>query len=248
MSSPIKILVTGCNGRMGQAVIACSQRDEFIEVGAGVDIDDCLEPALAQCDAVIDFSFHSFTTQLVRACLARKTPVVIGTTGHSEKELEAIKEAASEIPLVMAPNFSIGVNMLFWLTRKTTEILGTGYDLEVMEMHHRMKQDSPSGTAKHLGEILANVTGLSYKDDTRHGRQGIVGPRTENEIGMHSLRGGDVIGDHTVVYSTSGERVELTHKASSRDTFANGAIRALKWLTNKTPGLYDMQDVLGLRD
>ena len=115
-------------------------------------------------------------------------------------------------------------------------------------MHHRMKQDSPSGTAKHLGEILAEATGLSYKDDTRHGRQGIVGTRTEREIGMHSLRGGDVIGDHTVIYASSGERVELTHKASSRNTFSNGALRAVKWLTDKTPGLYDMQDVLGLRD
>ena len=248
MSSPTKILVTGCNGRMGQSVIACSEPDEAIEVAACIDIDDCLESALDQCDAVIDFSFHTFTAQLVNACLAGQKPVVIGTTGHSEQELQAIKSSASKIPLVMSPNFSVGVNMLFWLTRKTTAILGTGYDLEVVEMHHRMKQDSPSGTAKHLGEILAEATGLSYKDDTRHGRQGIVGTRTDREIGMHSLRGGDVIGDHTVVYASSGERVELTHKASSRNTFANGALRAVKWLKGKTPGLYDMQDVLGLRD
>ena len=148
----------------------------------------------------------------------------------------------------MSPNFSIGVNTLFWLTAKTAEILGKDYDLEVVEMHHRLKQDAPSGTAKHLGEILAQQSGLSYSKDTLHGRHGIIGPRTDKEIGMHSMRGGDVIGDHTVIYASSGERVELTHKASSRDTFANGALRAATWLDDQAPGIYDMQDVLGLRN
>ena len=148
----------------------------------------------------------------------------------------------------MSPNFSIGVNTLFWLTSKAAEILGNGYDLEVVEMHHRLKQDAPSGTAKHLAEILAKQTGLSYSDNTIHGRKGIIGPRTKNEIGMHSIRGGDVIGDHTVIYAASGERIELAHKASSRNTFANGALRAAQWLKNQNPGLYDMQDVLGLRN
>jgi 4-hydroxy-tetrahydrodipicolinate reductase len=139
------------------------------------------------------------------------------------------------------------VNTLFWLTRKATEILGEGFDLEVVEMHHRMKQDSPSGTARRLAEILTEVRDLSYDEDVRHGRFGDVGARTKREIGMHALRGGDVVGDHTVVYSTIGERVELTHKASSRDTFAGGAVRAARWLADKPAGLYDMQDVLGLK-
>lgn len=248
MSQPLKILVTGCNGRMGQAVIACSEKLEPIEVAAQIDVEDSLESSLEKCDTVIDFSFHSFTTQLVNACSKQGKSAVIGTTGHSDEEAESIHAASESIPIVMSPNFSIGVNTLFWLTSKTTEILGKGYDLEVVEMHHRLKQDAPSGTAKRLGEILAEKSGLSYSADTLHGRQGIIGPRTESEIGMHSMRGGDVIGDHTVIYAASGERIELTHKASSRNTFANGALRAAAWLANQAPGLYDMQDVLGLRD
>lgn len=248
MAIPVKILVTGCKGRMGQAVIACSDSHNSVEVTAQIDIDDCLEAELKKCDAVIDFSFHSFTGELVAECAKQGKSMVIGTTGHSGDEVATIQEAASSIPIVMSPNFSIGVNTLFWLTAKTAKILGEGYDLEVVEMHHRLKQDAPSGTAKHLAEILADQTGLSYSDNTIHGREGIIGPRTEKEIGMHSMRGGDVIGDHTVVYAALGERVELTHKASSRDTFANGALRAAHWLEQQTPGLYDMQDVLGLRD
>ena len=248
MSQSLKILVTGCNGRMGQAVIACSNNHESIEVASQIDINDCLDSALENCDAVIDFSFHAFTTQLVSACCKQGKPAVIGTTGHTEEEITVIKEASSKIPIVMSPNFSIGVNTLFWLTAKTAEILGKDYDLEVVEMHHRLKQDAPSGTAKHLGEILAQQSGLSYSKDTLHGRHGIIGPRTDKEIGMHSMRGGDVIGDHTVIYASSGERVELTHKASSRDTFANGALRAATWLDDQAPGIYDMQDVLGLRN
>ena len=153
----------------------------------------------------------------------------------------------ARFPIVYAPNFSIGVNTLFWLTRKAAEILGPSFDLEVVEMHHRMKKDAPSGTAKRLAEILAEVRKLSYQQDTRHGRTGIVGERTANEIGMHAIRGGDVVGDHTVIFAKPGERVELTHKASSRDTFARGALRAAVWAHGKPPGLYDMQDVLGLK-
>ena len=247
MRSPVKILVTGCNGRMGQAVVACSDSHESIQIAEQIDVDDCLQTALRECDSVIDFSFHTFTNQLLSACVDQGKSAVVGTTGHSDEEISAIHAASSSIPIVMSPNFSIGVNTLFWLTSKTAEVLGKGYDLEVVEMHHRLKQDAPSGTAKHLAEILAEQTGLSYSKDTIHGRQGIIGPRTENEIGMHSMRGGDVIGDHTVVYAASGERIELTHKASSRNTFANGALRAAKWLKDQKPGLYDMQDVLGLR-
>ena len=157
-----------------------------------------------------------------------------------------IRQAANSIPIVFAPNFSVGVNTLFWLTRKAAEILGPGFDLEVVEMHHRLKKDAPSGTAKRLAEILTEVRKLDYHTDARHGRHGIVGERTDAEIGVHAIRGGDVVGDHTVIFATAGERVELTHKASSRETFARGAIRAAKWAAGKAPGLYDMQDVLGL--
>ncbi len=151
------------------------------------------------------------------------------------------------MPIVLAANFSIGVNTLFWLTRKAVNILGPDFDLEVVEMHHNKKMDSPSGTARRLVEILCEETKVSYEKDTRHGRKGDVGARTQKEIGVHALRGGDVVGDHTVIFAGQGERVELTHKASSRDTFATGAVRAACWLSTKGPGLYDMQDVLGLK-
>jgi 4-hydroxy-tetrahydrodipicolinate reductase len=245
--SKINILVTGCKGRMGQAVIRAVEAHPSAAVGATIDVGDSLEVALAQCDAVIDFTTHHFSDELVAACVKLNKPLVMGTTGHTKEELSRIQDASKTLPLVLAPNFSVGVNTLFWLTRKATEILGPAFDLEVVEMHHRMKTDSPSGTARRLVEILTEVRELDYDKDTRHGRKGDVGARTPTEIGVHALRGGDVVGDHTVVYANVGERVELTHKASSRDTFATGAVRAAVWLAEQKPGLYDMQDVLGLR-
>ena len=241
-----RILITGSKGRMGHAIADACDHDDEVEVGARIDVGDSLEDALAKSDAVIDFSFHTFTPEVANACAEAGKRLVIGTTGHSDEELAAIEKASATIPICMAPNFSVGVNTLFWLTRKATEILGEEFDLEVVEMHHRLKVDAPSGTAKRLGEILAEASGVSYKEDTVHGREGIVGARTKKEIGMHSMRGGDVVGDHTVIYANVGERVELTHKASSRDTFAKGSVRAAKWLAGKEPGMYDMQDVLGL--
>ena len=245
--SELRILVTGCKGRMGQAVIQATERDADTVVGAAIDVGDSLADALAKSDAVIDFTTHHFTNELVAACLKAKKPMVIGTTGHTAEELATIKEAAKTLPIVHAPNFSVGVNTLFWLTRQAARILGEPFDLEVVEMHHRMKTDSPSGTARRLVEILCEETQVSYDKDTRHGRFGDVGARTKKEIGVHALRGGDVVGDHTVVFANVGERVELTHKASSRDTFANGSVRAAKWLADQKPGVYDMQDVLGLK-
>lgn len=231
---------------MGQAVLSAATA-QAVNVGAQIDVGDSLKGALGQCDTVIDFTTHHFSDELVAACVAAGTRMVIGTTGHTDAELAKIREAAQTLPIVFAPNFSVGVNTLFWLTRKATEILGTEFDLEVVEMHHRMKQDSPSGTARRLAEILAEVREVSYDEDVKHGRFGDVGERTKTEIGMHALRGGDVVGDHTVIYANVGERVELTHKASSRDTFASGAVRAARWLADKPAGLYDMEDVLGLR-
>jgi 4-hydroxy-tetrahydrodipicolinate reductase len=173
--------------------------------------------------------------------------MVIGTTGHSNEDRSQITGLSSIIPMVLSSNYSTGVNTLFWLTRKATEILGPGFDLEVVEMHHRLKRDAPSGTARTLAEILAEVRKEQLEKVIRHGREGIVGERTATEIGMHSIRGGDVVGDHTVIFAGLGERVELTHKASTRETFANGALRAAEWVARQKPGLYDMQDVLGLK-
>jgi len=244
---PLQVLVNGAKGRMGQAIIACAKDDPGISIVAGVDLGDDFSTALHPADAVIEFSHHDATAAVARECAASKKILVIGTTGHTDAQVALIREAAKSIPVVFAPNFSVGVNTLFWLARKTAEILGPDFDLEVVEMHHRLKKDAPSGTAKRLAEILAEVRKLNYNTDTRHGRSGIVGGRTSSEIGVHAIRGGDVVGDHTVIFAAQGERVELTHKASSRDTFARGAIRAAKWAASQAPGLYDMQDVLGLK-
>lgn len=245
--SHLRILVTGSKGRMGHAVIEAVERGADTVVGAAIDMGDSLDDALGKSDAVIDFTSHHFSNELVAACLKHRKPLIMGTTGHTADELANIREAAKTLPIVHAPNFSVGVNTLFWLTRQAARILGEPFDLEVIEMHHRMKTDSPSGTARRLVEILCEETGVSYDKDTRHGRFGDVGARAKKEIGVHSLRGGDVVGDHTVVFANVGERVELTHKASSRDTFANGAVRAARWLVSQKPGVYDMQDVLGLK-
>lgn len=233
---------------MGQAVISCADADPDVEVVSKIDAGDSMEEAVEACEAIIDFSAHGVTSSLLQVAIEKNKLLVIGTTGHTNDERKEIEEASKKIPIVFAPNFSVGVNTLFWLTRKTADILGEDFDLEVLDMHHGLKTDAPSGTAKRLCEILAEARGLDYDQDVRHGREGDVGARTKKEIGMHSIRGGDVVGDHTVIYAINGERVELTHKASSRDTFAKGSIRAAKWLKDQSPNLYDMQDVLGLGD
>ena len=245
----LNILVTGFRGRMGQAVATAVSEDPETRVAAGIDLGDSLEEALGKSDIVIDFTLPSFTYELIEACVDAGKPLVMGTTGHDDAQLAIIERASKSIPIVHAPNFSVGVNTLFWLTRRTAEILGEGFDLEVVEMHHRHKLDSPSGTARRLAEILTEVRNLSYDKDCRHGRFGDVGARTDHEIGVHALRGGDVVGDHTVIYAGNGERVELTHKASSRLTFAKGAVRAARWIEGGgfESGLFDMQDVLGLK-
>ena len=247
MSASPHLLVTGKSGRMGQAVIEAA-RQAGVTVSATHDAGENLAAALAKADAVIDFTIHSFTKNLLEEALKHGTRLVIGTTGHSEEERALIRAAAQTLPIVYAPNFSIGVNTLFWLTRHAARILGNEhFDIEVTEMHHRHKIDAPSGTARTLLEILNHETGTSYQHDVAHGRVGNIGPRKPREIGMHTLRGGDVVGDHTVLFAADGERVELTHKASSRLTFANGAVQAALWLKDKPAGLYDMQDVLGLK-
>ncbi|MCC7375260.1 MAG: 4-hydroxy-tetrahydrodipicolinate reductase [Verrucomicrobiales bacterium] len=242
-----KVLINGSKGRMGQALLACAARMPELQVVAGIDVGDDLIPALGGCDVVIEFSFHSVTAKVARACAEHGKALVIGTTGHAEAEKAAIREAARSIPMVWATNFSTGVNTLFWLTRKATEILGPGFDIEVVEMHHRLKKDAPSGTATTLLEVIGEARKLELENALRHGRRGITGERTQGEIGIHALRGGDVVGDHTVIFAANGERVELTHKASSRDTFAAGALRAAQWVVGRPAGIYDMQHVLGLK-
>ena len=232
---------------MGQALVSCAKSFRDLEVVAEIDQGDDLSSVVSKTDAVIDFSSHDASPGIVELGAKNKKAVVIGTTGHSDSEKSAIEKCRVEIPIVFASNFSTGVNTLFWLTRKAAEILGSDFDLEVVEMHHRLKKDAPSGTAKSLAKILADIRKLQLEKASRHGRVGIVGERTAAEIGIHSVRGGDVVGDHTVIFANNGERLELTHKASSRDTFANGALRAALWVVKQKPGLYDMQDVLGLK-
>ena len=244
----LNLLITGKSGRMGHALLQAAAANPDVNVTATHDLGEDLDAAFQQAACAIDFTVHSFTAQVVEAALKHGTRLVIGTTGHSDAERALIRDAAQTLPIVYASNYSVGVNTLFWLTRHAARILTQDrFDIEVVEMHHRHKIDSPSGTARTLLEILNEETHTSYEADVTHGRLGNIGPRKAREIGMHTLRGGDVVGDHTVIFAADGERVELTHKASSRLTFAAGAIRAALWLQNQPAGLYDMQDVLGLK-
>lgn len=213
----------------------------------GIALTADADEALSRADVLIDFSSAAASRELAPKAAAAGVAMVIGSTGLTADDLKMLDRlAAGGARIVQAPNMSVGVNLLFSLCRRVAGILGDDYDIEVVEMHHNQKKDAPSGTAERLGQILCEARGLSYDADVRHGRVGMTGARTRHEIGMHALRGGDVVGDHTVIFATSGERLELTHKASSRQTFANGAIRAARFVLDAAPGRYDMQDVLGL--
>jgi 4-hydroxy-tetrahydrodipicolinate reductase len=243
-----KIVIAGAKGRMGAALLRCAESMPGLAVTGRIDMGEDLGAVLGQADVVVDFTFHESTVPFARLCAARQKAMVIGTTGHTEAERKELTALSAQIPMVLSANYSTGVNALFWLTRKAAEILGPDFDLEIVEMHHRFKKDAPSGTAATLAKILADARRQPLEQAARHGRHGVVGERTSQEIGLHSIRGGDVVGDHTVIFAGAGERVELTHKASSRDTFAFGALRAAQWVVGQKPGLYDMQDVLGLKD
>ncbi len=243
--SKTRIIIVGSKGRMGQALMRLGADDPALELIAGVDRGDDILTQIDKCDVLIEFAHHTLSGELAELAAARGKGLVIGTTGHTDAERETIHSVTQRIPVVMAPNFSVGVNLLFYLTRIAAQTLGESYDQEVVEMHHHHKLDAPSGTARRLAEILAEASGGTYDELVRHGRAGEVGARTKREIGMHALRGGDVVGDHTVYFATPGERIELTHRASSRDTFASGALRAAGWVRTQKPGLYSMQDVLG---
>ncbi|HYC71226.1 MAG TPA: 4-hydroxy-tetrahydrodipicolinate reductase [Opitutaceae bacterium] len=240
-----RIVINGAKGRMGQA-LAAAAREAGVPVGAAVDAGDDLAGALAQGDVVIDFSSPDATAALLELAVRHRKPVVIGTTGHASAAKAALLATAAQVPCVWAGNFSVGVNLLFALTRRAAAVLGADYDAEVVEMHHRFKKDAPSGTAARLLEIILEERKLRA-DALRHGREGITGERRPTEVGVHALRGGDVVGDHTVMFAALGERLELTHKASDRGIFARGAVRAALWVVARPPGVYDMQDVLGLK-
>lgn len=242
-----RIIIAGAKGKMGQVLLRVAENLPGLAVTGQIDRGQELAGVIQDADVVVDFSAHEVTVPFARLCARHKKAMVIGTTGHSGAERTELLGISEKIPMVWSANFSTGVNALFWLTGKAAEILGPDYDLEIVEMHHRLKKDAPSGTAKTLAQILARSRRQQLEQVLRHGREGQPGERTASEIGMHSVRGGDVVGDHTVIFATAGERLELTHKASSRETFAGGALRAAQWVIGKAPGVYDMQDVLGLK-
>ena len=241
----LKILLNGSKGRMGQTIAGLTGNMGAV-ICAATDAGDDPAAHIAGCDVIIDFSTHQATGNLLELAAKHRKPIVIGTTGHATDEKKKLLATAAQVPCVWAGNFSVGVNLLFALTRRATAVLGADYDTEVIEMHHRFKKDAPSGTAGRLLEIILEERKLNATA-LRHGRSGITGERQPTEVGVHALRGGDVVGDHTVLFAALGERLELTHKASDRGIFARGAIRAAHWVATQKPGLYDMQDVLGLK-
>ena len=225
-NSPVRVLLIGAAGRMGKTVRELARNDSDIQIAAQCDLGDSIEPAMKNCDVAIDFSQADSIDEICRAASQHGKPLVIGTTGHSQQQRQTIEEIAHSAPIVLASNFSVGVNVLFWLTQKAAELLGSDFNPEIVETHHKMKKDAPSGTAKTLAEILKAV---------RH-----------SEIPIQSIREGDVVGEHAVIFGGPGEALELTHRATNRGIFAGGALRAAKWIVGKPPRLYSMQDVLGL--
>ena len=263
----IRIAVNGAAGRMGRRLVALASEEPDLEVVAALECDghthlgrDAGElagcgrldlPLSAEWDAaadvLIDFSSPAGMVARLDAAAAKGAALVIGTTGCTEEERGRIADVADRVPVLHAPNMSVGVNLLFQLVGKVAAALGDEYDIEIVEAHHRFKKDAPSGTALRLAERICAATGRDMAGDLVHGREGAVGERTQREIGIHAVRGGDIVGDHTVVFSTLGERIEVTHRAHTRDTFARGALRAARFLVGKPPGMYGMEDVLGIR-
>lgn len=268
----IKVLVTGAAGRMGSRIAYLVLEDPALELAGaiereghlscGADIgrligareeagillsDDYFGQALQKADVIIEFTQAAVTIAHLEKVVDAGKAMVIGTTGLVEEEINKIREVSSSIPIVFSPNMSIGVNLLFKLVGEAAKVLGDEYDVEVIEAHHHHKKDAPSGTAVRIGEVLANSLGRDLKEVGIYGRQGIIGERPAKEIGFSTIRAGDIVGEHTVLFGGVGERLEITHRAHSRDTFAKGAIKAAKFVVGKPPGLYDMGDVLGIK-
>ncbi len=265
----VSIAIAGVSGRMGRALLEAVEADSDCTLGAAIDrpgsplvgqdagaawgISSGLrvtdQPAAALCgaDVLIDFTRPEATLGYLDACLAAEVPLVIGTTGFDDAGKARIAAAAQRIPVVFAPNMSVGVNLLMKLAELAAQVLQDGYDVEIVEAHHRHKVDAPSGTALGLGQAVARASGRDLASCAVYGREGVTGERDPATIGFATVRGGDIVGDHTLLFAGIGERIELTHKASSRATFAQGALRAAKWLQGRAPGLYDMRDVLNLK-
>jgi 4-hydroxy-tetrahydrodipicolinate reductase len=257
----MKVAIAGAGGRMGRALIDAVLADAELELAAALEVPG--NPALGQAagkvevtaesgaiaaaEVLIDFTRPEGTLAHLDACLRHGKALVIGTTGFSESQRARIAQGAGRIPIVQSPNFAIGVNVVFRLAQTAAAALGNDYDVEIVEAHHRHKVDAPSGTALKLGELVAAVLGRDLGQVATHGRAGDTGERPAKAIGFHAIRGGDIVGEHTVIFAGAGERVEVTVRSQSRMTYAAGALRAAKWLRGRPPGLYDMFDVLGLK-
>jgi len=266
----LNIAVAGASGRMGSRIIALSndmkdlkltaalEHKGHINIGKdvgdvigigkiGVLISDDIKNVSQQADVIIDFSSPSGTISNLKLISDKPVPFVIGTTGFSKDEIEQIGLYSRDIPCVFAPNMSVGVNLLLKVLADIAKVTGDDYDVEIVEAHHRLKKDAPSGTAMKMAQVLASALNRNLDDTAVYSRHGLIGERSQKEIGIQTVRAGDIVGEHTVLFGGLGERIEITHKASSRDTFARGALRAALWIRKQTPGLYDMQDVLGLK-
>ncbi len=266
---PLNIAIAGAGGRMGRTLIEAVLRNtdaklaaaleiagsphlgkdagELVGAACGIKITDDIERALKGCDAIIDFTRPEGTLNHVALCRKLGVKPIIGTTGFDDAGKKALADAAKEIAIVIAPNFSVGVNVTFKLLETAAKSLGKGYDIEIIEAHHRLKVDAPSGTALRMGEVVAQATGRNLKDSAIYGREGVTGERKDDTIGFSTIRGGDLVGDHTVMFIGMGERVEISHRSSSRMNYATGALRAAQWVMGKPSGLFDMFDVLGFR-
>ena len=267
----MRVAVIGASGRMGKNLLDAVHNTAGLTVGAAIERPDSsligadsgelaglgklgvtivgdLQTVVNDFDVLIDFTTPETTVNNLKVCVQNNKKIVIGTTGFDEVGLAEIDKAAESIAVIFAANFSVGVNLCLKLLKQAAEVLDEGYDIEVIEGHHRHKVDAPSGTALRMGEVVAETLGRDLKECAVYGREGITGARDPNTIGFATVRAGDIVGDHTVLFATEGDRVEITHKASSRMTFANGAVRAANWLMDFETGQFDMQDVLGLKD
>jgi 4-hydroxy-tetrahydrodipicolinate reductase len=265
----IKICMAGACGRMGRRIIDLASLSEEFDVAGAFDVAENAGASIpakddkgvvctitvgkdaavevSKADVLIDFTMAAACIENARIAADAQTPVVVGATGLRPDEVSVLRTCAQVIPVVYAPNMSVGVNLLFKLTQEVAALLGLEYNVEIVETHHNLKKDSPSGTAVRLAECAAEALGLKYPGDAVFGREGLIGERPQGQIGVHALRGGDVVGEHTVLFIGEGERIELTHRAHNRDNFARGALRAALFAAKAVPGLYDMQDVLGLK-
>jgi 4-hydroxy-tetrahydrodipicolinate reductase len=266
----IKLTVCGAAGRMGSRIIALlKDYPEIKLVGAveskdnprlgndagvvagigqlGIKIVDDIEKVIDNTDIAVNFTNPEATIEHLKIVKEYKKSIVIGTTGFDNNQISLIQETSKEIPIVLSPNMSIGVNLLFKILKDVAKVLGDDYDVEIIEVHHRMKKDAPSGTAIKIAKVISEALGRNFDEVAVYARKGIIGERTNKEIGIQTVRAGDIVGEHTVIFGGLGERIEIVHKASSRDTFAMGALKAVLWLYGKPVGLYDMGDVLGIK-